>query len=277
VVYAREVIEQKRLWLRSGLSESDISCYYVIPPEAVLRREAPAYRDLASELASCYPAHAGTLSKHITLASRQTQADYVYVFVSSQAGQPPSIILEDPRMLPQREALERIIRRLPVLDQFLVRMDAMEDGSSPPFTAFLEALGTKKSQPEDLLFSPRYFKQALSAWPDTTPKYVVLNGSYTGGFITDVNAKFPGELNRGLSQLTVLTSANWDEPNPSPASSDRQTLFGTEYHRSLEAALLAPNKLPWKTLASQLRQRVSDAQRARRSKHPANPQLFISP
>lgn len=275
--FAQDIIEQKRLWEKSGVSPEDIHCYYAKPPEGVLKRDEASYRDIAQELSNCFPANSGLVQKHLMESSRSPSVNSLYFYVSSQGGQPPSLILEHARLLPQRPALEKLIREIPEMDQFLIRLDAFADGSTPSFMQFIRALYTNRSQGAQLLFSPRYLASALSVFSAAVTKVVVINGSYSGGFIHASDQRFDKDSLKNVPGVTVLTSANWDEANPSLASSDRQTLFGRGFNRILSEELAKRIPLYWRALASEVRVEYEDAQRARKQKHPAELQFYTSP
>ncbi|MBY0369614.1 hypothetical protein K2X33_02940, partial [bacterium] len=200
--------------------------------------------------------------------------EYLYVYVTSQGGMPPSLTLKDTRELPQRPVLEAIIKRFPELDQFLLRLDAMADGSTPPFEKFLLALHQDRSTAADLLLSPKYFSDALRAWPAETPKKIVLNSSYSGGFIEAADEMFEDDLITSVPGLTGFASARWDQLNPTLASSDKKTLFGLEFNRALEAHLGTPKTIDWLKLSSHVRQQIADAQRNRHQRDRSEP-LFV--
>ncbi len=280
--FAQEVVDQRKLWLKAGFAESDISCYYTIPLQKQFKSDEAQYVALAADLALCHPASPKRVWQDLHAASQAGNADFLYVYVSSHGSPPLSKELDNPQIgFPQKLNIGRMLQAIPELDQFTLSLDVLPDGSTGNLVSRFSALYEERGSAADHLFTPAYLQRALKEWD--VPKYVTLQGCYTGGFIDGSGEKWAEDTLPNLTQVSVMTAARNDRPSFGCLPGDERTYFGEIYNRALAERIASPKDIAWSALYETVRDAVTKKEDAFRAtlkkevaKHlkPSEPQYF---
>jgi hypothetical protein len=117
------------------------------------------------------------------------------------------------------------------------------------------------------MFSPPTLATALRSFDAATPKFVVIQACFSGGFIG--TAEGPSALH-GVEHLTLLTATAHDRPSFGCGAGKDKTYYGGSYNRVLAQYLdngRSPTDLPWSAMYADIRMIIDaiesiDAERA---------------
>ena len=102
-------------------------------------------------------------------------------------------------------------------------------------------------------FTNEQLYRMLRTLPDTTQKFVVLQGCYTGGFLS----RSEYSLNH-IPNTTVLTAANSERPSFGCSPGDRLSHYGAAFNQALKSQPQRnPLEIPWAQVHEKLRSRLS--------------------
>jgi len=272
--FAQEIIDQKKIWLRAGFTEEEIACYYVDPSPRELKGDERQFLNLAPELSGCYPASVALIRKHLQLIGKgQEKPPFLYLYVTSHGEPPLSYDLSKARS-PRAEItlLEKKIK-YPVLNQYLLRIDGLPDREGVTFSDLLNEYQEGKD-PEDLFLTPLFLRNLLQTSFKDVPKFVVLQGCYTGGFADDPNPPFRDQTLTSLSPLTLLTASRFDRPSFGCQTGETSTYFGGIFNEVLNDMATDPLRMDWKGLFEQVKEKVKAREKAERQALPSEPVFF---
>jgi hypothetical protein len=274
--FAQEIVDQRALWLKAGFKEADISCYYTMPLLPQFEADEAQYRAIANDLKVCYPASPKLIFSHMKLASKNPDADFLYVYVSSHGGEPLSVLANSEKIgFPQKLRLNKIVEMMPDMDQYMISMDVLPDGSTGNIVSRMQDMYENKTPAKDHLFTPRYFKAALADFKETLPKFVTIQACHSGGFIQTDEEKFKPDTLTSLKNLTAITAARANRSSFGCDPGSERTLFGEIYTHALEKKITDPREIAWKDLFDKVSADVSDIE-GRLSVKPSIPQFFTN-
>lgn len=269
--FAREIVEQKRIWLKAGFQEEEIACYYIVPFQEDLNENIKQYLPVAGELSKCHAASAKLLREHLEEAAKR-HPSFLYLYLSSHGERPISYSLASAK--PKDEdywALQRE-KRYPVFDQYSMLVEGLPDGTASS-TEILGALRAGMS-PDDLYVTPRFLKSIFEAGYVDTPKFVVLQGCFSGGFFEESDPRYRESLLSSLNRITLLAAARHDRSSFGCEPGADSTFYGGAYNESLARFARDPRMIDWKKLASEVELQVRRIEKKEKVSPPSLPQFF---
>ncbi len=252
--FAAEVLEQRRLWLRAGVPEEQIACYYAKPTRDAWADDLEQYRAIADGLRSCHRAETARLRRDLDVVAQQ-DPEWVYLYVTGHglASQLDGLARARSRRL-RRLAASLSEHEKEVLDAPAIGLEA---GPGPGLGEVTRAVRElrKGTEPHDVVLTPAMLADTLSAFPETTLKIVVLQACFSGGFIDHhVPGVVPTETKpglRGVPNLVALTASAAERPSFGCGSGSHRTYFGGAINRALARALYdgaRPPDLDWRDI-----------------------------
>lgn len=269
--FAQEIVDQKKIWLAKGIPPEEIVCYYVVPTQEEFEEEPEQFEALAVDLKECYPANAKQLREDLLRAAKQNPP-YLYLYMTSHGRQP---ISEKLKVLKQHNPSYhqyRYLGRFAVLDQYGLDIEGLPDGSAGPY----ELIGAYRGgmDPEEIFLTPRYLTGFLKREFPHTPKYIMLQGCFTGGFLVDPRKEYWDGLLTTLDRVTVLTAAQYNRESFGCDPGAKTTYYGGAFNGVLQKMGQAPNTTDWKALHQVLRENIRQIETKMGVQKPSNPRYF---
>lgn len=254
--FAQEVVEQKRHLLGLGVPREAISCFFTRPFDSGFLKDEKQYRQLAPELADCYPAMPKYIWEEIEQSVDPDKPFYLYV--TSHGSSPLSQGIKRWKMdSAERKMLATWLSEVPALDQFSIALDALPNGDPTDFAARVDLLRAAAFQPRDLVFSPRFLKNAiLSLGAARAPRFIVAQACYSGGFITSDDVVFAADGLKDMDQMTLMTAARYDRVSFGCGAGFHRTYFGGAFTDALSASKRLPEDLDWADTYRKVSERV---------------------
>ncbi len=151
--FGQEVVEQKKWLLGLGVPAAEITCFYAIPEEEAFHKDEEQYRALAGDLEACYPASPKFVYDQLQDGAVEEESRYVYI--TSHGNQPMSVKAKrSDTKGDEKKNLRDWLGLFPKLDQFVVSLDALQDGSPSDQNDRLMLLAKGESPLEHLFFTP---------------------------------------------------------------------------------------------------------------------------
>ena len=264
--FAEEIVEQKKLWLETGARPEEIACYYIVPYQEEFDSDLEQFRSLAPELGLCYPASMALLRRHLGEA---TIGPFLYLYVTSHGERPIPVRLRD--MDPDDDGYHQLERRslYPVFDEYRMVIEGLPDGTANAS----ELLGAFRTgfHDRDLYFNAHHLAEMLDRFA-ATPKVIVLNGCFSGGFWRDPRRPDPQPL-QSVPGLTLLTAASHDRESFGCRAGDVRTFYGAAYNDALAEVAIFPRDMDWRALHDRVAARVAEIEKQEDAK-PSRPQFF---
>jgi hypothetical protein len=240
--FAAEVVEQRELWLAAGLEPREIACYWARPTRTAYREDRRQYDELTGELDDCFRAEPDTVLSHLRAAA-DADLPWVYLYVSGH-GLGPVLRwragTRDPDVASRK--LGATPTEMAALDHHAIGLEAGPGPGLEDVDAVVRGFRSGRP-PRALMFSPPTLSEALATFPETTPKFVVLQACFSGGFIgRPATHGGPSPLH-DVPALTLLTATRWNRPSFGCSAGPARTQFGGTFGRVL-AAELEPGKRP---------------------------------
>jgi len=273
--FAQEIIDQRRMWLGKGFREEEIVCYYVLPYQDEFERDNLQFVSLIRELRNCYPANAKGIREHLTLVGKsEPRPEFLYLYMTSHGQRPVSLRLEKIEDFPQSKKFSKLSReaQYPVLDNYQLTIEAVSQGKTSAEN-LLKAY-QKGTNPRDLYFTPGYLREILRDFFFDVPKFIVLQGCFTGGFIEDPREFFNLKVLPTLSQITVLTASRYDRESFGCSSGEETTYFGGTYNQVFNTHLSHPLSMDWKKIFEEVREKISILEEEEDKLRPSLPRFF---
>jgi hypothetical protein len=274
--FGQEIVDQIRLWKKLGFTEEDIACYFSIPDQATFAKDEKQYTDLAPELKNCYPASPELLWKHLAHAAERSDGSFLYLYVTAHGAPAPSVTVRNPNVsVPQKQWLKQLVRRVPESDQYMIGLDSLIDGTPIATTDRFRRVIENGESLKNHLFTPKYLKEALNAFSPELPKYVAIQGCYSGGFLETDIEKNQNDTLQFVDNVSVITAARNDRPSFGCSPGTDRTAFGHYYNQLLEENGVHPTEIDWAALHSKLSEVVSKLEIKHRFQ-PSEPQFFTN-
>jgi len=253
--FAQEIIEQRRHFLKLGVPESEIVCFYVRPSAREFMGDRKQFLSLADDLKNCYPANP-KLVFEVLEESGLAGTSRLYYYSSSH-GVPPMSYMMKKKMLsrPLAAQAEDWLNQMPFVDQYQAVYDADEKGRPVDFFSrfFRYEEGTRA---RDIMFTPRHFKEVLTRfWKPETQKVAVIQACYSGGFIKGVEEKYEKDTLSDVENIVVMTASKEDRGSFGCESGAETTYFGGEYNAEF-LATASLEAVEWDKLYERVRVRV---------------------
>jgi hypothetical protein len=255
--FAQEVVDQRRDWLRAGFRPDQVVCYYVKPTRANYRRDRQQFDALSAELVGFYPAAPSLIRRHLRDAAAE-QPDAIYLYLTSH-GSPPMSHETGPREL-KLPAARYVLEHHPQLDDHWLSTDATETGTMDLLMKFHAA--DRGADPGDLFLTPAVLRDWLAAFPASTRKTVVLQGCYSGGFLTR-DPDYPSADSATLADvpnLVAIAAARYDRSSFGCAPGDDRTIFGGSWLDELRERLATGRDVDWAALYANVKAAVDRAE-----------------
>lgn len=269
--FAQEIIDQRRLWKSIGFRDDEIACYYIIPKQGEYKRDNDQYVWLSLWLPACYAASAKLIREHLHQIAKK-RPPFLYFYMTSHGKKPVTLELE--KTDPSRKKYQRLKRlaQYPVLDQYRLMIEALADG--PAFENEIFDAYKKGTNPRNLYFTPAYLRETLLKFPTNTPKIIVLQGCYSGGFIEDHQVNFKEKLLTSVPQLTLITAARYDRTSFGCSAGPITTYFGGAFNQVLSNYLGNPPQMDWRSIYKEVKGKVSLLETDLEKYQPSLPAFF---
>jgi hypothetical protein len=272
--FAQEVVDQIEVWKSAGFKDEEVACYYALPSEKAFQQDSVQYEKLAPVLKQCFPASPKLLWKHLKAAA-QAKPDFLYIYATSHGARPLSETLKDRHIsFPQKGLMGKILKAFPDLDQFQLVMDVGSSYQTREFLSHLKEIAGGADL-KDFLFTPRYLKEALKEFPVSLPKYVVVQGCYSGGFLFTENKKLQADSLVDLENLTALTASSSELPSFGCTTGTDRTYFGQSFLRALREHVASPNSVEWEETYKTTEKYVSHLE-TEKNTAASHPQFFTN-
>lgn len=234
--FSQEILDQKKFWLAQGYSNEEIACYYV-PPVKKDGDDENQFKELFTGLTDCYLADPKLLYSHIREVAKANPQS-VYVYVTSHGNVPMSENRYDFKDAEIEKKMEKVMALPKWADSYTLEMQGYAVVGKfgiyhNVYKAYLFALENPEAA-DDYLLTPRGLRNALSALPETTQKYVVLQGCHTGGFILPEKKVSKNDTLAGLKNTKILTASRSDRTSFGCHTAAHMTIFGELYLASLK-------------------------------------------
>lgn len=246
--FAQEVIEQKKLWIYSGIPASEIACYYVYPTQEVFDDDYEQYQKLSVDLKECYPAHMGTIYQH--LKSKLTQKKVkkqgrLYFYITSHGSSPVSHMLakinQDDRYRDYKKYYEDL-QKYKNYEQYSIEVDANATGEDTTTSGKIYQF-EQGVLFDDLYLTPKGLKGFLLKYYPTDKKVLILQACHSGGFIEDKNDKVQDQYTlRSLKNIVLLAASRSDKSSFGCNTASKVTFFGAGINLGL---LKLVKKMGW--------------------------------
>ncbi len=264
---------KKKLWLSLGYSEDEIECYYIKPLQEDLNDDQAQFVPVAPALARCHAASVKLLRQHLAaVAGRNPRPEFLYLYITSHGDKPVSYTLAEAK--PSDDdywALQRETR-YPVFDSYSMLVEGLPDGTATS----TEILGAMRAGVDvrDLILTPAVLKEALGKGLASVPKFIVLQGCFSGGFFEEDTPRFQTDLLSGLPNVTLLSAARHDRSSFGCEPGSSTTFFGGVFNAVLAQHLGDPRKISWKSLWSKVQADIAVLEKHEKVSPPSLPQFF---
>ncbi len=234
--FSQEIIDQQKFWLAQGYTEEEIACYYV-PPVKKDGDDEKQFEELFSALRNCYFADPKLLYSHLREVAKSNPQS-IYVYITSHGNVPMSEISYDFKDAEIVKKMEKVMALPMWADSYSLEVQGYAKVGDfgiyhNVYKAYLFALENPEKA-DDYLLTPRGLRSALSALPESTQKYVVLQGCHTGGFILPAKKVSEENTLAGLKNTKVLTASRNDRTSFGCHTGAHVTIFGELYLAALK-------------------------------------------
>ncbi len=200
--FLQEVLDQRAHWIRAGYRASEIACYYVRPDVKHYLEDQEQFDLVGTETKGFYEARPELLYQHFAqLASESPK--FIYCYTTSH-GLAPSGKVDDYTLVYDKDPVNR---------------------SGGPHR----------------YVRPAELRDALKRLPDSTAKYVVLQGCHTGGFLDSDEATHRSRTLKTVPNITVLAASRHDRTSFGCGATDDLTYYGSAFLAALKEQ---PGRIP---------------------------------
>lgn len=120
-----------------------------------------------------------------------------------------------------------------------------------------------------------YLRNFLQKYFPSTPKFLVLQGCHTGGFIREKTQPFKDQVLSTLDNLTVITASRYDRNSFGCEAADLTTYFGGTFNKLFKAHLSDPRNMNWKKLYLEVRKQIHELEKRLEGETlPSEPDFF---
>ncbi len=262
--YLQEIVDQRDYLLQAGHGASEIACFYVKPSPEEYAAHADRFEQLASRVDGFYLAAPHLIYRHLRAAA-QAKPNFVYIYATAKG--------HKPIWMKKAKGAERELAKhhAEYFGQF--RME-LAGGPSGHMNARMRLEALRDGiEIQHLLFTPRYLREALGDFPEETRKIVVLQGSYSGGFVRHEFEELTSDNLTAVPNATVLASSRHDREGFRGAMGDFHSHFGQIYLDALHDQSEPAGNLDWSIIA----EKVASGVRERETELSIGPDSASSP
>lgn len=256
--FLQEIVEQRQILMSMGYHPDEIVCYYVAPTRHEFLEDQDQFKSLIGKVEAFYLASTPNLFSHLTRAG-DNDPPFVYLYVTSHGSPPLGETLREyyggMNQEPQRQ-IDFLTGRFPdYYNQYFISFDAMTTGkANAPMR--LHAMA-KAQSPEDLILTPKYLNRVLSGVREEVKKYVILQGCYTGSFISTNHEGNAGQDSlKNIPNICVMTASRWDRPSFGCAPGPDRTYFGGTFNDLLSTQRPPLEAIVWQDFYEKLKIRI---------------------
>lgn len=281
--FAQEIIDQKDVWIQLGIKEAEIACYYNIPGQAVFERDQNQFIEIGPKLSRCYQANIELLKTHLQQIAK-VSPPYVYLYMTAHGNPPISQVPEKHRLtgFTKKARSEILKKNFEFLEQFNLTVDSYYEKANTPENNIpwqFRVGGCDFREPDctsNYLLSPSSLKNMLQSL-NKIPKFIVLQGCFSGGFIEDSRPNAQERTLSTLPKVTVITASRFDRASFGCNPGSRTTYFGQAFNETLQEqkTTTSPLSLNWKETFSTIKQKIVALESPQKFT-PSEPQLFTS-
>lgn len=261
--FAQEIVEQRLYWLDQGYTADDIACFYALPSDYSYQEDRAQFSVLRPHLADCQHANPKDIFEAIHESGKMGH-DFLYLYATSH-GSPPftELLKEKDLSFGTRAFLDGFVRSYPELaDQYMLTVDGSPSGRTASLMA-LAAEYKRGAKPEEVFFTPRYLKAALSSWPAEVQKYIVLQACHSGGFVQDPRTEFQKDLLSSIPNLVAMTASRYDRSSFGCDSGSHRTFFGGAFNDTLLRSEENPDEIRWPQFYRSIKRQVEKLEKLR--------------
>lgn len=224
--FIQEILDQKKIWIDKGYSESEIACYYSLPTRMAYYHDKKQYDQLASELGSFRRADISEVLYDIR-TSLERGMDNLFVYISSHGFNPKfdSEQISDFNNPNSKEAYY-------YQNHFYLHKHHLFFGQFGDTSGNLKMklhMIEEGIDPSKLLLNESHLSHLFSEFPDVN-KILVLQSCYSGGFIRS-KEQFTN-LSR-LPYMRILTASRYDRASFGCGTGDLTTYYGEAFNFAL--------------------------------------------
>jgi hypothetical protein len=268
--FLEEVVEQRQIILSLGYDPDEIVCYYVAPTAREFERDREQFESLSGEVDSFYLASIHNLSRHLAQAAGGN-SPFLYLYATSHGGEPKGDSLRSyyrrkysHSKEPQRQ-LDFLTEKYPeYYSQYFIEFDATASGRANQVMQLHELENSRS--PEKIILTPRYLKKMLSAIKPEVKKYIVLQGCYTGSFITKGEKAPEQDTLTSIPNICLITASRYDRPSFGCAPGNERTDFGGTYNDALRLKKLRLENMAWKEFYENIKDKIDKIESERKIK-----------
>ncbi|MCP4021224.1 MAG: hypothetical protein GY729_05235, partial [Desulfobacteraceae bacterium] len=238
-----------------------IVCYYVVPANIEFKRDKDQFESLTGEVDSFYLASPRNLFEHLKKASN-TEIPFLYLYVTSHGSKPQGEAMhtyfrsKDKFSKEPHKKIDFLTEKFPdYYNQYFISFDATASGRAN-HAMRLHAL-KEKQQPEDIILTPRYLKEMLSEIRAEVKKYIILQGCYTGSFIsTNENMVIEQDSLKSIPNICLMTASRYDRQSFGCAPGPDRTYFGGTFNDLLETQKQRLEAIAWDELYEKIKETI---------------------
>ncbi len=260
--FAEEVLAQRRLWIERGIRPAQIACYYAPPFNVVTNPDSAQFAEIEKKISSCYLADYRIIERHLKKVASAKTAPYFYLYFTGH-GEPPLKVKREvfPKLFGDTIAQERLKNAenfafwRPEDDVYTLKLNAVQGKGPISDGGIFSARGTRVTAHE-IGLTPHNLAYLLAQLPKKTQKTLVLQGCFSGGFLSPI----PGLGNRTIGQvvpnLTILTASSDMRASFGCDPGDTMTDYGTIFLQRLRETKGKPPEIDWQKIAADVISKV---------------------
>lgn len=267
--YLQEIVDHRHHLIKTGHRASAITCFYVKPSPAEYEAYQGQFDQLVSQVDGFYLAAPHLIYRHMREAIKG-EPDFVYLYAAGKG--------RKPIWVDQAEGAARELAKhhAEYFGQYRIELAGGPSGHMNSRMR-LEALRDGIAI-EHLLFTPRYLRDVLAEFPEETPKYVVLQADYSGGFVRNNFEELAEDTLTAVPNLAVLTATRHDRDSFRGVSGPVHTNFGEIFLEQLKKNDDSIANLNWRLVADEVSVgvRMREMENAIAEEVASNPVYFSS-
>lgn len=247
--FVQELSWFQRLLAERGIRDEEIACFAAVPDLIQYHADREQFDALAPFIRTCRPARRDEILATIQSSINQKPSDF-YVYITSHGAEPAAEENRD-------RYRSQCISQAPAL-----ALDQSEEGCH----------ATQDMTPDALA--------AVMMNADSTKKHVILQGCYTGGFISMTRdpENAPSSL-AALPNITIMTASRPDRASFGCNPGSVVTVYGYAIMRTIAGHQTKMENMPWHDIAKEVEKVVTEEEKRFQisSDKGSEPQFFQRP
>lgn len=256
--FAQEILDQQSHWIRQGYSKEEVVCYYVKPAFEDIAKDYTQWSQIQMALSDCYPSSVALLWNHLNFVSKQGFKDSIYIYFTSHGSPPVSLsdAFKNPKTYYDLDVVN-LYKKYPFLNQTRLDVRGLPDGDVADNRMIIGAI-RRGLDPLNAFLTPLSLKSRLGELFHVNPKYVVIQGCYSGGFLESELPTLAKHSLKNLNNITVLTASKSNRASFGCEPGARETYFGNSYLRALKNNPGTITEINWDLLSKETRVFVNE-------------------